>query len=175
MDNNTRSRQRLVDFRLQIYASFALRADARLELVDALLLSPILCSAVEVSQSSLFRRGFASNYDARSEGQIDPAVLRQTLVAAEPPDARTVAGIFARVGHTGRGATPRRKGARSGPGRAAQAARAPSGGPSAPEAGMDRSLRLSIQPEAHFPTATAANLWRLDTSNSRPARRWTCS
>ena len=92
MQSNTSSRQRLVDFRLEVYASFTLRADALFELVDALLLSPILRSAVEVSQSPLFRRRFASVYDALTEGKIAPTLLRQALVAAEPPDALTVAG-----------------------------------------------------------------------------------
>ncbi len=92
MQNNISSRQRLVDFRLQVYASFTLRADALFELVDALLLAPILRSAVEVSQSPIFRRRFASIYDALTAGKSDPAALRQTLVAAEPADALTVAG-----------------------------------------------------------------------------------
>ncbi len=92
MENNTSSRQPLVDFRLQVYASFTVRADALFELVDALLLAPLIRSAVEVSQSPLFRRRFASVYDALTAGTIDPTALRQALVAAEPPDALTVAG-----------------------------------------------------------------------------------
>ena len=92
MENNTLSRQRLVDFRFQVYASFTFRVDALFELIDALLLFSIVRSAVEVSQSPVFRRRFASVYDALTEGQIDPAALRQTLVAAEPADALTVAG-----------------------------------------------------------------------------------
>jgi len=92
MQNVTVSRKRLVDFRLEVYASFTFRADALFELVDALLLSPIVRSAVEVSQSPIFRRRFASVYDALANGQIDPAALRQPLVAAEPPEALTVAG-----------------------------------------------------------------------------------
>ena len=92
METDTISRKRLVDFRLQVYVSFTLRADALFELVDALLLSPILRSAVEVSQSPLFRRRFASVYDALTEGNQDPTALRRVLVAAEPADALTVAG-----------------------------------------------------------------------------------
>src|SRR6266849_10582387 len=92
MENNTPSRQRLVDFRLEVYASFTFRAAALFEVVDALLLSPLIRSAVEVSQSPIFRRRFASVYDALTAGTIDPAGLRQALVAAEPPDALTVAG-----------------------------------------------------------------------------------
>jgi hypothetical protein len=92
MENNTSSRQRLVDFRLEVYASFTFRADALFELVDALLLWPLIRSAVEVSQSRLFRRRFASVYDALTEGKINLALLRQALIAAEPTDALTVAG-----------------------------------------------------------------------------------
>lgn len=92
MQNNTSSRQHLVDFRLDVYASFTFRADALFELLDALLVSPILRSAVEVSQSPLFRRRFASVYDALTEGKIDLASLRHALVAAEPPDTLTVGG-----------------------------------------------------------------------------------
>jgi Transposase DDE domain len=92
MQNNTASRQRLVDFRLEVYASFTLRASALFELVDALVLSPMIRSAVEVSQSPIFRRRFASVYDALDHGQIDGALLRHALVKAEPEDALTVAG-----------------------------------------------------------------------------------
>jgi hypothetical protein len=92
MQDNTSSRRHLVDFRLQVYASFSFRADALFELVEALLLSPLTRSAVEVSQSPLFRRRFASVDDALTEGKIDFAALRETFVGAEPADALTVAG-----------------------------------------------------------------------------------
>lgn len=92
MQDNTVSRQRLVDFRLEVYASFTVRADALFELIEALLVCPILRSAVEVSQSPLFRRRFASVYDALTEGKVDFARLRPVLVAAEPAEAVTVAG-----------------------------------------------------------------------------------
>jgi hypothetical protein len=92
MHDVTIALRRLVDFRVGVYASFTFRADALFELVDALLLCPLIRSAVEVSQSPVFRRRFASVYDALDNGQIDPAALRQVLVAAEPEDALTVAG-----------------------------------------------------------------------------------
>ncbi len=47
---------------------------------------------MEVSQSPVFRRRFASVYDALDHGQIDPAALRRALSAAEPTEALTVAG-----------------------------------------------------------------------------------
>src|SRR5258708_21608646 len=92
MSDHTASLKRLVDFRVGVYASFTFRADALFELVDALLLSPMIRSAVEVSQSPVFRRRFASVYDALNNGRINPEALRQALVAAEPADALTVAG-----------------------------------------------------------------------------------
>jgi hypothetical protein len=92
MQNFTKSLARLVDFRLQVYVSFSFRADALFELLDALLLAPLIRSAGEVSQSPLFRRRFASVDDALANGRIDPALLRQARVAAEPADALTVAG-----------------------------------------------------------------------------------
>lgn len=79
-------------FRLQVHASFTFRADALFELVEALLLSPIIRSAVEVSQSPVFRRRFASVYDALRHGKIDATDLRKALVAAEPDDALSIAG-----------------------------------------------------------------------------------
>ncbi len=86
------SLSRLLAFRLQVHASFTFRADALFELVDALLLSPIIRSAVEVSQSPVFRRRFASIYDALRHGKINFADLRKAVVAAEPDDAFTVGG-----------------------------------------------------------------------------------
>jgi hypothetical protein len=65
---------------------------ALFELVDSLLLFPILRSAMEVSQSPLFRWRFASVDYALSAGQINAPAVRQALVAAEPNDALTGGG-----------------------------------------------------------------------------------
>lgn len=92
MQDVTVALKRLVDFRVEVYASFTFRADALFELVEALLLCPIIRSAVEVSQSPLFRRRFASVYDALDHGKIDPDRLRRALRGAEPSEAVTVAG-----------------------------------------------------------------------------------
>jgi hypothetical protein len=64
------ARQRPMDFRLQVYASFTFRADALRELLDALLLSPLTRSAVEVRQSPLSRRRFASVDDALTHARV---------------------------------------------------------------------------------------------------------
>jgi Transposase DDE domain len=92
MKDVTIALKRLMDFRLEVYASFTFRGDALFELVDALVVAPMIRSAVEVSQSPIFRRRFASVYDALDNGQIDAAVLRPAVVAAEPTDALTVGG-----------------------------------------------------------------------------------
>ena len=49
MHDITVASKRLVDFRLDVEASFTFRASALFELVDALLLAPMIRSAVEVS------------------------------------------------------------------------------------------------------------------------------
>ena len=82
----------LLSFRLAIHASFTLRADAFFELIDALLLSSAVHSPVELSQSSAFRRKFASVYDALRHGQLKRETVRKTLHDAEPADAVTVSG-----------------------------------------------------------------------------------
>jgi hypothetical protein len=82
----------LVSFRIAIHATFALRADALFELIDALLLSPITQSPVELSQSSAFRRQFASVYDALRNGKLDREAVRKIWHDREPAEAITVGG-----------------------------------------------------------------------------------
>ncbi len=82
----------LISFRLAIHASFTLRSDALFELIDALLLSPAPQSPVELSQSSAFRRKFASVYDALCHGKLDREVIRKTWHAHEPAEAITIGG-----------------------------------------------------------------------------------
>lgn len=82
----------LISFRLAIHASFTLRADALFELIDALLLSPTAQSPVGLSLSSVFRRKFASVYDALRHGKLERAPLRQAAHDAEPSEAITVGG-----------------------------------------------------------------------------------
>ena len=82
----------LVSFRIAIHASFTLRADTLFELTDALLLTPAVYSPVELSQSSAFRRRFASVYEALRHGQLKREPVRKALHDAEPADAITVSG-----------------------------------------------------------------------------------
>lgn len=92
--------KRLVGFRLHVYAGFTSRADALFEVVDALLLTPTIRSAVEVTRSPAFRRRFASVDDALAHGKIAPASLRQAVVEAEPAEAVTVGGYAVYVADT---------------------------------------------------------------------------
>jgi len=75
-----------------VHASFTFRADALFELIEAVLLTPRIRSAVETSLSPAFRRRFAGVYDALRHGCIDRAALRTALAAAEPDEAILVGG-----------------------------------------------------------------------------------
>lgn len=83
---------RLATFRCQVYASFVLRPDALLELVESIPLTPRLRSAIWVCLSALFRRRFPSVYDALDNGVMDTAKLQATLTEHEPEDAERIAG-----------------------------------------------------------------------------------
>jgi hypothetical protein len=82
----------LISFRIAIHSSFTLRADGLFELIDALLLSPVTQSPVALSQSSAFRRKFASVYDALRHGKLDRESIRKTWHDHEPTEAITVGG-----------------------------------------------------------------------------------
>lgn len=84
--------ERLGAFRYQIHGSFTLRPDAFFEIIEAILLSPSIPSAVGASLSLVFRRCFSSIYDALRRGRIDRDALSQALAAAEPEDAQTIDG-----------------------------------------------------------------------------------
>jgi hypothetical protein len=79
-------------FREVVYQSFERRADAGLELIDALTSTPGVESPVELSESPLFRRRFSSIYDVLKWGRLHYERLRQLLDELQPEDAETVAG-----------------------------------------------------------------------------------
>lgn len=79
-------------FRREVYQSFEQRADAGLDLVDALTSAPSVNSPVELSESSLFRRGFSSVYDFLESGRIMLPRLKQVLFRHQPEEAETIAG-----------------------------------------------------------------------------------
>lgn len=79
-------------FRREVYQSFEQRADAGMDLVDALTSAPTVRSPVELSESALFRRRFSSVYDFLKSGRILLPRLRQVLFRHQPEEAETIAG-----------------------------------------------------------------------------------
>lgn len=86
------SPKRMQQFRRLVYQSFTRRADVSFDLIDALAQAPQVESPVAVSESSQFRRRYASIYDALDNGQVDAGELGRILYAAQPADAETLAG-----------------------------------------------------------------------------------
>ena len=79
-------------FRREVYQSFEQRADAGMDLVDALTSAPTVESPVGLSESTLFRRGFSSVYDFLKSGRIILSRLRRVLFGHQPEEAETIAG-----------------------------------------------------------------------------------
>ena len=79
-------------FRQEVYQSLEQRADAGLDLIDALTSAPIVESPVAISESPLFRRGFSSVYDFLKHGLMNKAQLRRTLSRHQPDDMECIAG-----------------------------------------------------------------------------------
>jgi hypothetical protein len=77
---------RLGGFRTELHACCTRRADALLELVDALLSSQApLLSLPHLSLEPVHQRGWGSVYDALASGQIDAERLRDLLASHLPP------------------------------------------------------------------------------------------
>lgn len=87
MNNSTKINQ----FRQEVYQSLDQRADAGLDLIDALSSAPVVESPVAMSESPLFRRGFSSVYDFLKHGQMNKAQLRQTLHRHQPENMEQIA------------------------------------------------------------------------------------
>ncbi len=83
----------LARFREEVYHSFEKRADAGLDLIDALTSAAQVGSPVELSESLLFRRKFSSIFDCLTEGRLNEAHLRRVLAQLHPPQAETIAGL----------------------------------------------------------------------------------
>jgi hypothetical protein len=66
-------------FRAELYDCFTRRADALLELADALLAAETVTSLPHLSLQAAHRRGWGSLYDALAAGRIDGAALRTLL------------------------------------------------------------------------------------------------
>ncbi len=76
---------RLHAFRASLHATFTRRADALLDLADALLSAPgPVWSLPQLSLQPAHRRGWGSTYAALARGRIDPERLRDLLVSSLP-------------------------------------------------------------------------------------------
>lgn len=82
----------LASFRCELYSRVLRhRRDALFELLDAVLTSPAVTSAVRLSLEPVFRRGWASTADALSDGRLDPVAF-QHLVVPWLGDLRPIGG-----------------------------------------------------------------------------------
>lgn len=86
---NTNSLQQ---FRNTVYQVLPKRADATLDLLDALTSASHVESPVTLSESPLFRRGFASVYDVLEEGEFPDTDLREIFSQSQPSGCETIAG-----------------------------------------------------------------------------------
>jgi DDE superfamily endonuclease len=77
---------RLGAFRAELHACFTRRADALLDLADALLCAPAVPSVAQLSLEPAHRRGWGSTYAALASGRIEVERLRD-LLAGSLPDA----------------------------------------------------------------------------------------
>ncbi len=66
-------------FRHALYDCFERRADALMELTDALLTAGPVLSPVHLSQEAVHRRGWGSLYAALAQGRVNSPALRQLL------------------------------------------------------------------------------------------------
>jgi len=82
----------LQQFRDTVYQALPKRADATMDLLDALTTASHVESPVALSESVLFRRGFASVYDVLEEGEFPEATLREIFSQSQPAAGETIAG-----------------------------------------------------------------------------------
>jgi hypothetical protein len=79
-------------FRQLVYQILPKRADATLDLVDALTVARHVDSPVALSEEAPFRRKFSSVYDVLSEGDIDEEKLHPILYEQQPEDCEEIGG-----------------------------------------------------------------------------------
>ena len=83
----------LQQFRDAVYQLMPKRADASLDLVDALTVTGHVTSPVALSEEALFRRQFSAVYDVLTEGELESEPLAPVLYAYQPADSDQVAGF----------------------------------------------------------------------------------
>ena len=79
-------------FRAKVHQKFRKRADAALDLLDAVTTAGAVSSPVALSEEPLFRRKFSAVYDVLDHGDVDLPELGQVLYEAQPADCETMAG-----------------------------------------------------------------------------------
>ena len=79
-------------FREKVYQSMRKRADAILDLVDALTVAGHVESPVALSEETPFRRKFSSIFDTLRHGEIDFDLLLAALYAHQPANSEELAG-----------------------------------------------------------------------------------
>jgi hypothetical protein len=83
---------RIQQFRTAVYQSLRKRADAILDLVDALTVAGHVASPVALSEETPFRRKFSSIFDTLRQGEIDFDLLLLALMEYQPADSEQIAG-----------------------------------------------------------------------------------
>jgi hypothetical protein len=81
----------LQQFRDTVYQALPKRADATMDLLDALTSSLQVTAPVALSESPLFRRGFAAVYEALEEGELPEEALRGLFSRSQPATCETLA------------------------------------------------------------------------------------
>lgn len=79
-------------FREAVYQSIRKRADAFVDLLDALTIAGHVESPVALSEEQPFRRKFSSIFDTLLEGEFDFDQLLNSLHQHQPPNSETIAG-----------------------------------------------------------------------------------
>src|SRR5215212_9684825 len=80
-------------FRTDLHGCFPRRADALIELIDALLTAGPVASLPHLSLQAVHRRGWGSLYDALAEGALDVAALGATLAQYPAADSQPVYAV----------------------------------------------------------------------------------
>src|SRR5215469_16873657 len=83
----------LQTFRQGLYSCFERRADALMDLTDALLTAGPVLSPVHLSQEAVHRRGWGSLYAALAKGRINSTALRQLLARFPLTDGQPVYAV----------------------------------------------------------------------------------
>lgn len=82
----------LLAFRTKIHQKFRKRADAALDLIDAVTTAGVVTSPVALSEEPPFRRKFSAVYDVLDHADVDLPALGKVLYEAQPADCETLAG-----------------------------------------------------------------------------------